>query len=156
MHKSVNYCILINYNKVMKLKHFILQLSQHNFNNNNELVCCEVPCTASCPCIYSNVIQAVTITAISVTQPVLSIIEPRYETTGFRYIDTTIHLLSKSEISSSYPSSVAVEPGLCRTLSETPKTGFLTTSLNYNKLKTRDIRYKFKMFKTFDVYLLWP
>ena len=39
----------------------------------------------------------------------------------FRYIDTTIPLLSKSEI------SVAVQPGLCRIWSETPKTGFLTT-----------------------------
>ena len=43
----------------------------------------------------------------------------------FRYIDSTIPLLSKSEISSLYPSSVAVHPGLCRTWSETPKTGFL-------------------------------
>ena len=37
----------------------------------------------------------------------------------FRYIDSTIPLLSKSEISSIYPSSVAVQPGLCRTMSET-------------------------------------
>ena len=29
----------------------------------------------------------------------------------FRYIDNTIHLLSKSEISSFYPSSVAEQPG---------------------------------------------
>ena len=47
----------------------------------------------------------------------------------FRYTDTTIPLLSKSEISSFWPSSVAVQPGLCRTWSETPKTGFLTTRL---------------------------
>ena len=47
----------------------------------------------------------------------------------FRYIDSTIPLLSKSEISSLQPSSVAVQPGLCRTRSETPKTGFLTTRL---------------------------
>ena len=33
----------------------------------------------------------------------------------FRYIDSTIPLLSKSEISSLLPSSVAVQPGLCRT-----------------------------------------
>ena len=45
----------------------------------------------------------------------------------FRYTDSTIHLLSKYEISSLQPSSVAVLPGLCRTWSETPKTGFLTT-----------------------------
>ena len=47
----------------------------------------------------------------------------------FRYTDNTIHLLPKSEISSLQPSSVAVQPGLCRTWSETPKTGFLTTRL---------------------------
>ena len=38
---------------------------------------------------------------------------------GFRYIDSTIPRLSKSEISSLWPSSVAVQPGLCRTRSET-------------------------------------
>ena len=37
----------------------------------------------------------------------------------FRYMDSTIPLLSKSKISSFYPSSVAVQPGLCRTRSET-------------------------------------
>ena len=47
----------------------------------------------------------------------------------FRYTDSTIPLLFKSEISSLLPSSVAVQPGLCRTWSETPKTGFLTTRL---------------------------
>ena len=36
-----------------------------------------------------------------------------------RYMDSTIPLLSKSEISSLSPSSVAVQPGLCRTRSET-------------------------------------
>ena len=45
----------------------------------------------------------------------------------FRYIDSTIPLLSKSKISSLKPSSVAVQPGLCGTWLETPKTGFLTT-----------------------------
>ena len=47
----------------------------------------------------------------------------------FRYTDSTIPLLSKSEISSLQPSCVAVQPGLCRTWSKTPKTGFLTTRL---------------------------
>ena len=42
----------------------------------------------------------------------------------FHYIDSTIPLLPKSEISSPQPSSVAVQLGLCRTLSETRKTGF--------------------------------
>ena len=37
----------------------------------------------------------------------------------FRYIDSTIPLLAKSEISSLLPSSVAVQPGFSRTRSET-------------------------------------
>ena len=49
----------------------------------------------------------------------------------FRYIDSVIPLLSKSDISSFYQSSVTVQTGLCRTWSETPKTGFLTTRLIY-------------------------
>ena len=47
----------------------------------------------------------------------------------FRYTDITIPLLPKSEISSLKPSSVVVQPGLCRTWSETPKAGFLITRL---------------------------
>ena len=47
----------------------------------------------------------------------------------FRYMDSTIPLLPKSEISSFYPSSVAVQAGLCQTWSETPKTGFLVLQL---------------------------
>ena len=39
----------------------------------------------------------------------------------FRYTDSTIPLLPKSEISSFLLSSVALQPGLCRTWSETPK-----------------------------------
>ena len=42
----------------------------------------------------------------------------------FRYIDSTIPLLSNSEISSLYLSSVAVHPGLCQTGSETPEDRF--------------------------------
>ena len=37
----------------------------------------------------------------------------------FRYIDSTVPLLSKCEILSLQPSSVAVQPGLCQTRSET-------------------------------------
>ena len=48
----------------------------------------------------------------------------------FRYTDSTISLLRKYEISSLQPSSVAVQPGLCGTWSETPKTGFLRTRLS--------------------------
>ena len=47
----------------------------------------------------------------------------------FRYSDSTITLLPKSEIPSLQPSSVAVQPGLCHTWSETPKTGFPRTRL---------------------------
>ena len=47
----------------------------------------------------------------------------------FRYTDSTIPLLPKSEISSFYAFSVTVQPGLCLTCSETLKTGFLTTRL---------------------------
>ena len=47
-----------------------------------------------------------------------------------RYTDCTIPLLPKSEISSfSEPVSVAAQPGLFWSWSETPKTGFLTTRL---------------------------
>ena len=47
----------------------------------------------------------------------------------FGYTDSTIPLLRISEISSFLPSSVVVQPGLCRTWSKFPKTGFLTTRL---------------------------
>ena len=47
----------------------------------------------------------------------------------FRYC--TIPLLPKYEISSLLPSSMAVQSGLCRTWSETPKNGFITTRLIY-------------------------
>ena len=47
----------------------------------------------------------------------------------FRYIDSTIPLVPKYEISNIYPSCMVVKPGLCGTLFETPKTGFLTTRL---------------------------
>ena len=39
----------------------------------------------------------------------------------FRFIDSTIPLLSKYKISSLQPSSVVVQPGLYRTLLETPR-----------------------------------
>ena len=47
----------------------------------------------------------------------------------FRYIDSTIPLLHIYEISSLYPSFVVIQPSLCRSWSETPKTGFLTRRL---------------------------
>ena len=48
----------------------------------------------------------------------------------FRYTDSTIPLLPKSESASLQPPSAAVQPGLSWTSSETPKTVFLTTRLN--------------------------
>ena len=52
----------------------------------------------------------------------------------FRYMDSTIPLLPKYEISSLLPASVAAQPGLCRTWSEIPKAGFLTTRLRCKTL----------------------
>ena len=50
----------------------------------------------------------------------------------FRYSDGTFTRLSKSIISSLYSYFVAAKPGLCRTWSESPKTGFLTSKLIWN------------------------
>ena len=47
----------------------------------------------------------------------------------FRYIDSATPLLPIYEISSLWSLCVVVQPGLCGALSETPKTGFLTTRL---------------------------
>ena len=47
----------------------------------------------------------------------------------FRCTDSTIPLLSESEISSTLPYSVIAQPGLCLTWSETLKAAFLTTWL---------------------------
>ena len=49
----------------------------------------------------------------------------------FRDKDCTIPLLPNFESSSLWRSSVAAQPGFCRTWSETPKTSFLTSRLNY-------------------------
>ena len=50
----------------------------------------------------------------------------------FRYTDSTIPLLPKYEISSVRPSSVVVQPGLCRTWSETPKRPAFSQRGSYN------------------------
>ena len=47
----------------------------------------------------------------------------------FHYIDSTIPLLSKSEISSLLPSSVIAQLGLCQTWLETSKTGFHSSNI---------------------------
>ena len=57
----------------------------------------------------------------------------------FRYSDSTIPLLLKSEISSFYLFSELVQAGLCRTCSETPKTGFLASRLKCNSLTYTDV-----------------
>ena len=55
-----------------------------------------------------------------------------------RCIDSTIPLLPKSELSSLSSSSVAVQTGLCRTWSETPKTGIVMTRLNFEQYQSRN------------------
>ena len=65
----------------------------------------------------------------------------------FRYSDSTIPLLPKSEISSLQPSSVAVQTGLCQTWSETPKTDktyFCRRQLTTFKELIWAARYKWK------------
>ena len=47
-----------------------------------------------------------------------------YQPLCFHYIDCTIPLLPKCKIPSLKASPEAVQPGLCRTWSETPKTSF--------------------------------
>ena len=47
----------------------------------------------------------------------------------FRYTDSAIALLRTSETTNFCSSSVAAQAGLCQTLSETPKTGFLVSRL---------------------------
>ena len=51
----------------------------------------------------------------------------------FRYSDSTIPLLLKSEISSFWLFSVLVQAGLCRTWSETQIVGFVTHRLIYEE-----------------------
>ena len=51
----------------------------------------------------------------------------------FRYTDSAISLLLKSEISSFLPPSLNVQVGLYQTWSETRKTGFLASRLKYRQ-----------------------
>ena len=57
----------------------------------------------------------------------------------FRYIDSTIPLLSKLEISNLQPSSVAVQPGLSDQV-RNQKVGFLMTRLIYLSLERDHMR----------------
>ena len=61
--------------------------------------------------------------------------EPRREKTGF------LHMRKQKHRSASR-SSVVVQPGLCRTRSETLKTGFLTTSSFHIKLISKFVTRK--------------
>ena len=61
----------------------------------------------------------------------------------FRYLDSMIPLLSKSEISSLWPSSVAVQPGLCRTRSETRMLVFSRRVSFKRKLNVKTTYVKF-------------
>ena len=74
----------------------------------------------------------------------------------FSYIDSTIPLLPKSGNSSLMPFSVDVQPGSCRTWSETPKTGLLRTDEN---LGLNTFMFLFKLYSYGDVqvwHLLRP
>ena len=65
-----------------------------------------------------------------------------------------IHLLPKFEISSLFPSYVAEQPGLCWSWSESPKTGFFMTRLNYGK--TRVVYRGTQFFSSFFLnHRLW-
>ena len=50
----------------------------------------------------------------------------------FHFMDSTLLLLPKSKTSSFWPSSVAVQAGLCQTWVITLKTGFLTPEAHLN------------------------
>ena len=58
----------------------------------------------------------------------------------FRYTDSTIPLLSKSKISSLYPSSVTVQSGLCQTWSEPQIVGFLMHSSNFANMPPQELK----------------
>ena len=61
----------------------------------------------------------------------------------FRYLDSMIPLLSKSEISSLWSSSVSVQPGLCRTRSKTRMLVFSRRGSFKRKLNVKTTYVKF-------------
>ena len=75
----------------------------------------------------------------------------------FRYSDSTIPLLLKSEISSFYLFSELVQAGLCRTWSETPKTGFLASRLIYILYylapHLHPVALRYAILRSFTVYI---
>ena len=83
-------------------------------------------------------------------------------------LDSIIPLLSISEISSLYLASLETQAGLCLTWSQTPKTGFLATRLNFDllilkagKAKGRGVSYIFtsivmsRLFTLYEIFLLF-
>ena len=54
-----------------------------------------------------------------------------YQLLRFRYLDSITRLVSISEISNLNIASVAAQAGLCLTWSQTKKTGFLVTRINF-------------------------
>ena len=76
----------------------------------------------------------------------------------FRYTDSTLPLLFKSEISSFQPASVTVQPDLCRTCSETtllvfPRGGSFSQTC---KIKIQNLGYRqffFNLFKDIELFL---
>ena len=54
----------------------------------------------------------------------------------FRYTDSTIPLLLKSESASLWPASVTVQPGLCQTCSEPKLLVFSCTGSNYGHVSS--------------------
>ena len=72
----------------------------------------------------------------------------------FRNTARTIYLLPKFEISSLFPSSVAEQPGLCWTWSETPKTGFLMTRLDNDKTRVYRGAQFFPFFLNHRLYVI--
>ena len=73
----------------------------------------------------------------------------------FRHSDSTISLLPKSEISSFLPFSETAQTGLCRTWSETPKTGFLASWLIMTSLLSSGERHVIKSVMTTRVFYMF-
>ena len=78
----------------------------------------------------------------------------------FCYTDSTIPLLPKSEISSLQPSYGVVQPGLCQTWSETPKTVFLASRLiyitNITEISNRRVQHILFFRSMFSFYHSYP
>ena len=72
----------------------------------------------------------------------------------FRYMDSAIPLLSKSEISSLKPSSVVVQPGLCWTRPETRMLVFSLRGSNHAVLSYMSLKCNIQVWTYRLVYVL--